>query len=176
MLLERKVPLRQRQVERQYSKNLVPDRLFFQTTPAFPPSFLTLMSKYGAWVTSKQENENFQLAKLKSVGSCEEIDVTAHCGRHLHLSTISSRRSGQAWKACFFIPTLLTTRQIGSPSVWFSPISSRSSQVSGWLDDCSMSVRQVSAGSRGVPMSSIALERLRKSIRNQFNALILFYN
>jgi hypothetical protein len=51
-LLERKVPLRHRQDERNNSKNLVPDCLFFQTTPAFPPSLLTLMSKYGAWVTS----------------------------------------------------------------------------------------------------------------------------
>jgi len=93
-LLERKVPLRQRQCERNYSENLVPDRLFFQTTLAFPPSLLTLMSKYGARVTSKQESENFQLGKLKSVGSCEGIDLT-HCGCHLHLSTISSRRSGR---------------------------------------------------------------------------------
>jgi hypothetical protein len=27
----------------------------------------------------------------------------------------------QAWEPCFFIPTLLTTRQIGSLGVWFSP-------------------------------------------------------
>jgi len=61
------------------------------------------------------------------------------------------------------------------------PISSRSSQVSGWLDDCSMSAPQLwtcqpAAGSRDVLMSSLALERLRKIIRNQFKAFILFYN
>ena len=133
-MLVRKVPLKHRKAERNYLKNLVPDRLFLQAAPAFSPSLLTLMSKYGAWVTSKQESENFQLGKLKSVGSCEGIDLT-HCGCHLHLSTISSRRSGRrGGGACFFIPTLLTTRQIASPGVWFSPfLLSQAKFLDGWM-------------------------------------------
>lgn len=174
-LLEREVPIRQRQVERRYSKNLMPDRLFFQTTPAFPPSLLALMSKYRAWVTSKQENENFQLAKLKSVGSCEGIDVT-HCGRHLHLSTISSRSSGRrgrpvslyqhSWRPdklealVFGFPHFFSVK----PSFW----------VAGWLQ------YEGTASVSGQSGRSDVLPRLwraqKKNIRSQLKALILFYN
>ena len=171
-LLERKVSLRERQVERHYSQNLVPECLFFQTTPAFPPSLLTLMSKYGAWVTSKQENENFQLAKLKSVGSCEEIDVT-HCGRHLHLSTISRRRSGRrgrpvslyqhSWRPdklealVFGFPHFFSVK----PSFW----------VAGWLRyECYASVSGQSGRSDVLPRPRTAQKKTQETNLNR-----LFY-
>lgn len=119
MLLEWKAEHRNRKTEKNYSKNVVQGRVLLQTSPAFPTSFLTVMSRYTAWVNSKQESKNFQLAELKSVGTCEEIDLT-HCGCHLHLSTISSRRSGRRGRAVALYHPLLTTRQIGRLAVWFS--------------------------------------------------------
>jgi hypothetical protein len=95
------------------------------------------MSTYGVWVYSKEESKNFQLAKPKSVGSCEGIDLTP-CGCHLHLSTISSRRSCRRGRSFFFLTTFPpATLQIGSLMFGFPHFFPRSAQVSGWLDDLS---------------------------------------
>lgn len=85
------------------------------TTHISLSSILTLMPTHGVWVASKQESKNFQLEEQKSVGSCEGIDRSPS-GCHLHLSTISNRRSGRP----LFLPTLLTTLQIGILGVWLS--------------------------------------------------------
>jgi hypothetical protein len=55
------------------------------------------------------------LAKPKSVGSCEGIDLTP-CGCHLHLSTISSRRSSRRGRS-FFPPN---NSPPGDPTNWKS--------------------------------------------------------